>query len=113
MKAFKYLGVWFDRGRRKNVQLEKMKEKAEEWAGKTEWMSRTRRMGRSKCREAEIWWPGGKAANEKLEAAKTMGQSMTLNLKVVVLASKIVVLVSKYTLSVNPIPPGIAKSAFQ
>ena len=36
VKAFKYLGVWFDRGMRRNVQLEKMKEKAEEWAGKTE-----------------------------------------------------------------------------
>ena len=40
VKAFKYLGVWFDRGMRGNVQLEKMKEKAEEWVGKTEWMRR-------------------------------------------------------------------------
>ena len=38
VRAFKYLG--FDRGMRWNVQLEKMKEKAEEWTGKTEWMSR-------------------------------------------------------------------------
>lgn len=35
VKAFKYLGVWFDKGMRGNVQLEKMKEEAEEWAGKT------------------------------------------------------------------------------
>ena len=31
VKAFKYLGVWFDRGMRGNVQLEKIKPKAEEW----------------------------------------------------------------------------------
>ena len=40
MKGFKYLGVWFDRGLQGNVQLEKMKEKAEERAGEAEWMSR-------------------------------------------------------------------------
>ena len=34
VKASKYLGVWFDRGMPGNVQLEKMKEKAEEWAWK-------------------------------------------------------------------------------
>ena len=35
VKAFKYLGVWFDSSMQRNVQLEKMKEKAEDWAGKT------------------------------------------------------------------------------
>ena len=84
VKAFKYLGVWFDRGMRGNVQLEKMKEKAEEWAGKVEWMSRKdgqievergrlvwellARPGLEHA--AEIWWPGGKAANKKLEAVQ-------------------------------------------
>ena len=34
MRAFKYLAWWFDRSIQRNVQLEKMKEKAEEWAGK-------------------------------------------------------------------------------
>ena len=77
VKAFKYLGVWFDRSMRGNVQLEKMKQKAEEWAGKTEWMSRKDgqievERGRlvwellarpSLEHAAEIWWPGGKAAN--------------------------------------------------
>ena len=38
--AFKYLGVWLDRKMRGNVQMERMREKAEEWAGRTEWMSR-------------------------------------------------------------------------
>ena len=38
--AFKYLGVWLDRKMRGNVQMERMREKAEEWAGKMEWMSR-------------------------------------------------------------------------
>ena len=38
--AFKYLGVWLDRKMRGNVQMERMREKAEEWVGKTEWMSR-------------------------------------------------------------------------
>ena len=35
VKAFKCLGVWFDRSMGGNVQLEKMKEKAEERAVKT------------------------------------------------------------------------------
>ena len=84
MKAFKYLGVWFDRGMRGNVQLEKMKEKAEEWAGKVEWMSRKDgqiEVDRGRLvwellarpgleHAAEIWWPGGKAANKKLEAVQ-------------------------------------------
>jgi len=35
VKAFKYLGVWFDKGMRGNVQLEKMKKEVEECAGKT------------------------------------------------------------------------------
>ena len=84
MKAFKYLGVWFDRGMRGNVQLEKMKGKAEEWAGKTEWMNR--RDGQIEVERgrlvwellarpsfehaAEIWWPGGKTANRNLEAVQ-------------------------------------------
>lgn len=34
-KTFKYLGVWFDRSIGMNVQPEKMKEKAEDWAEKT------------------------------------------------------------------------------
>ena len=38
--AFKYLGVWLDQKMRGNVQMERMREKAEEWAGRTEWMSR-------------------------------------------------------------------------
>ena len=38
--AFKYLGVWLDQKMRGNVQMERMREKAEEWAGKMEWMSR-------------------------------------------------------------------------
>ena len=66
------------------MQLEKMKEKAEEWAGKVEWMSRKdgqievergrlvwellARPGLEHA--AEIWWPGGKAANKKLEAVQ-------------------------------------------
>ena len=59
------------------MQLEKMKQKAKEWAGKTEWMSRKDgqievERGRlvwellaklSLEHAAEIWWPGGKAAN--------------------------------------------------
>ena len=40
VKVFKYLGLWFDRGMRGNEQVEKMAEKAEEWAGKMEWMSK-------------------------------------------------------------------------
>ena len=33
--AFKYLGVWLDRKMRGNVQMERMREKAEERAGRT------------------------------------------------------------------------------
>ena len=29
MEVFKYLGLWFDRGMRANLHLEKMREKAE------------------------------------------------------------------------------------
>jgi len=36
VKAFKYLGAWFDKGMQGNVHLEKMKGKAKGWAGKTE-----------------------------------------------------------------------------
>ena len=32
--AFKYLGVWLDRKMRGNVQMERMREKAKEWAGR-------------------------------------------------------------------------------
>ena len=38
--SFKYLGVWIDRWLRGNVHLEQMVEKAEEWIGKVEWMSK-------------------------------------------------------------------------
>ena len=68
VKAFKYLGVWFDRGMR----------------GKTEWMSRKDgqievERGRlvwellarpSLEHAAEIWWPDGKIANRNLEAVQ-------------------------------------------
>ena len=37
--AFKYRGVWLDRKMRGNVKMERMREKAEEWVGKMEWMS--------------------------------------------------------------------------
>ena len=40
VESFKYLGVWFDQRIRENVQLEKMAEQAEEWAGKVEWIIR-------------------------------------------------------------------------
>ena len=84
VKAFKYLGVCFDRSMRGNVQLENMKEKAEEWAGKTEWMSRKDgqievKRGRlvwellastSLEHAAEIWWSSGKTANRNLEAVQ-------------------------------------------
>ena len=39
VEAFKYLGIWLDRKMRGNVQMERMREKAEEWAGRMEWMS--------------------------------------------------------------------------
>ena len=84
VKVFKYLGLWFDRGMRGNVQVEKMAEKAEEWAGKMEWMSRKdgqievergrlvwellARPGLEHA--AEVWWPGGKTVNRKLEAVQ-------------------------------------------
>ena len=38
VESFKYLGVWFDQRMKGNVQLEKMVEQAEEWAGKFEWV---------------------------------------------------------------------------
>jgi len=40
INEFKYLGLWFDRHMRGNVQLEKLSEKAEEWEGKVERVSR-------------------------------------------------------------------------
>ena len=40
INEFKYWGLWFDRYMRGNVQLEKLSEKAEEWAGKVECVSR-------------------------------------------------------------------------
>ncbi len=42
VESFKYLGVWFNRQLRGNIQLRKMVEKAEEWVGKIEWMVRWR-----------------------------------------------------------------------
>ena len=65
-------------------KLEKMTERAEEWAGKVEWMGRKDgqfevERGRliwvllarpSIERAAEVWWPGGKTANRKLEAVQ-------------------------------------------
>ena len=33
VEVFKYLGVWFDRGKRGNVHLEKMRGKPEKWGG--------------------------------------------------------------------------------
>ena len=33
------LGVWLDRKMRGSVNMEGMRGKAEEWAGRTEWMS--------------------------------------------------------------------------
>ena len=36
MEVFKYLGVWFDRGMRGNVCLEKMRQKAEKWGRRQE-----------------------------------------------------------------------------
>ena len=39
VEAFKYLGIWLDWKNERNVQVEGMREKAEEWAGRTEWMS--------------------------------------------------------------------------
>ena len=38
--VLKYLGVWIDRWLRGNVHMEQMVEKAEEWIGKVEWMSK-------------------------------------------------------------------------
>ena len=66
--------------------MEKMAEKAEEWAGKMEWMSRkdgqvevhgerqvsvgTPCKARLIEHAAEVWWPGGKTVNRKLEAVQ-------------------------------------------
>ena len=33
------IGVWLDWKLRENVQMKRIREKAEEWTGKTEWMS--------------------------------------------------------------------------
>ena len=79
VEAFKYLGVWLDRKMKGNVQFERMREKAEEWAGRTEWMSRVNgqievERGRqiwellarpSLEHAASVWWTGGKVANRK------------------------------------------------
>ena len=98
VEAFKYLGVWLDRKMRGNVQLERVREKAEEWAGRTEWMSRVNgqievERGRliwellarpSLEHAASVWWTGGKVANRKLEAVqervgrKLLGASRTV-----------------------------------
>ena len=40
VSCFKYLGVWFDDKLKGNMHLEKMVERAEEWAGKLQWMSK-------------------------------------------------------------------------
>ena len=82
--AFKYLGVWLDQKMRGNVQMERMREKAEEWAGRTEWMSRVNgqievERGRlvwellarpSLEHAASVWWTGGKVASKRLEAVQ-------------------------------------------
>ena len=65
VRAFKYLGWWFDRSIQRNVQLEKMKEKAEEWAGKMSrkdgCMERGRLVWELLARpslEHAAWWEG-------------------------------------------------------
>ncbi len=97
VEVFKYLGLWMDKRMRGNVQMEKIREKAEEWAAKTEWMSRVNgqmevERGRlvwelarpSIEHAAEVWWTGGKTANRKLEAIqervgrKVLGASGTV-----------------------------------
>ena len=84
VKVFKYLGLWFNRGMQGNVQVEKMAEKAEEWPGKMEWMSRkdgqveverSRLVWELRARTglehaAVVWCPGGKTVNRKLEAVQ-------------------------------------------
>ena len=40
VEVFRYLGVWFDRGMRGNVYLEKMRVKAEKWGARIGCMSR-------------------------------------------------------------------------
>ena len=69
---------------RGNVQMERMREKAEEWAGRTEWMSQVNgqievERGRlvweflaylSLEHAASVWWTGGKVASKKLEAVQ-------------------------------------------
>ena len=71
VEEFKYLCVWFERKLRDNVP-EKMKNKAEEWVGKMEWLSRGNgqvevdrgRMVWELIRRlyvkhaAEVWWSG-------------------------------------------------------
>ena len=34
--AFKHLGVWLDQKMSENMQIDRMREKAEEWTGRTE-----------------------------------------------------------------------------
>ena len=34
MKAFTYLSVWLDQKMKGNVQMDRMREKAEEWVGR-------------------------------------------------------------------------------
>ena len=84
VKVFKYLGLWFDRGMRGNVQVEKMAEMAEEWAGKMSRKDGQVEVERGRLvwellarpgleHAAEVWsswWPGGKSVNRKLEAVQ-------------------------------------------
>ena len=61
VESFKYLGVWFDQRMRGNVQLEKMVEQAEEWAGKIEWMARVHGWGARGRTRSFVMRPSGKA----------------------------------------------------
>ena len=70
VESFKYPGVWFDQRMRGNVQLEKMVEQAEEWAGKIEWMARVDGELEAEEHAAEVWWPGGKTVGKRLEAVQ-------------------------------------------
>ena len=58
VESFKYLGVWFDQRMRGNVQLEKMVEQAEEWAGKVEWMARVDGELEAERGPSSKAWPG-------------------------------------------------------
>ena len=69
---WKYLGVWFDRGMRGNVHLEKMREKADKWGERIGCMCRVngemkvdrgrliRKLLARPCMEhaCEAWWTG-------------------------------------------------------